>query len=254
MNLGHQQDQMQFATPQITRYPPFNTAQYEGTTRELQDVVSRRFASFYRNAYLLLGNRADAEDAVQDALLSACKHLHQFRRQSQMSTWLTSIVCNCARMQLRRRSRKVHASLDENIGPAQESSLLDRLADSAPDPEERCRNSELSRHLMESVDRLPSILRMTFQLREINGLSICETARILGVPNGTVKARLSRARAKVKKSISRALKQHPLAFSPVVEPASLVRNDKIATILQERRYRGSLIYSHGPYRKKAIGR
>jgi len=63
--------------------------------------------SFYRCALRLLGNRADAEDAVQEALLAAHKHLHQFRGQSRMSTWLTTIVCNCARMQLRKQPRQI---------------------------------------------------------------------------------------------------------------------------------------------------
>ena len=63
---------------------------------ELQAVFSLRLPSFYRYALRLLGNRADAEDAVQEALLAAHKHLHQFRGQSQMSTWLTTIIRNCA--------------------------------------------------------------------------------------------------------------------------------------------------------------
>src|SRR3989441_5052387 len=71
----------------------------ESAAREMEDVLSRRLPSFYRSAYRFLGNPADAEDAVQEALLSAYKHLDQFRGQSQMSTWLTAIVSNCARMQ-----------------------------------------------------------------------------------------------------------------------------------------------------------
>src|ERR1700733_16089980 len=65
-------------------------------TRETQDVFSRCRPSFYRTAYRQLNNAADAEDAVQDALLSAYKHLDQFKGQAQMSTWLTMIVMNCA--------------------------------------------------------------------------------------------------------------------------------------------------------------
>jgi RNA polymerase sigma-70 factor, ECF subfamily len=91
------------------------TAQYPGVAdgqseaRELQKVLSLSSPSFYRRALRLLGNRADAEDAVQEALLGAHKHLHQFRGQSQMSTWLTAIVCNCARMQLRKRTPNPYA-------------------------------------------------------------------------------------------------------------------------------------------------
>src|SRR5260370_23159034 len=73
-----------------------DVADDQSAARELQKVLSLRLPSFYRCALRLLGNRADAEDAVQEALLAAHKHLHQFRGQSQMSTWLTTIVCNCA--------------------------------------------------------------------------------------------------------------------------------------------------------------
>ena len=88
----------------------------EKETREPQDVFSCYLPLLYRTAYRYLGNAADAEDAVQDALLSAYKHLDQFRGQAQMSTWLVAIVSNCARMQLRRRPRQIHVSLHEQLG------------------------------------------------------------------------------------------------------------------------------------------
>ncbi len=134
--------------------------------RKLQDVLSLRLPSFYRCAFLLLGNAADAEDAVQEALLAAYKHINQFRGQSQISTWLTSIV-------------------------------RERLADERPSPEEEFRNSELTARLRHCTALLSPILRRTFQLRVVDGLSIFETARILGVPHGTVKAQLARARAQI---------------------------------------------------------
>jgi RNA polymerase sigma-70 factor (ECF subfamily) len=164
----------------------------------MQAVLSRCLPSFYRNAYRYLGNAADAEDAVQEALLSAYKHLDQFRGQSQMSTWLTAIVTNCARMQLRKRPRQIHVSLDERLGEDQEYSLSERLADHGLSPEEECGNSELRRRLMQLVEQLSPTLRRAFQLRELDGLTTSETARILGVPDGTVKAQLTRARAKLR--------------------------------------------------------
>jgi RNA polymerase sigma-70 factor (ECF subfamily) len=89
---------------------------FEKETQEMQDVLAQSMSSFYRRAYRYLGNAADAEDAVQDALLSACRHLDQFKGQSKMSTWLTTIVINSALTQLRRRSRQIHISLDEHDG------------------------------------------------------------------------------------------------------------------------------------------
>jgi RNA polymerase sigma-70 factor, ECF subfamily len=168
----------------------------EERTQVLEQILSTRLPSFYWQAYRLLGNAADAEDAVQDALLAAYTHLDQFRGQSQISTWLTTIVLNCARMQLRRRIGHVDVPLEESIGET--ISVLERMADQRPNPEEECRSSELSRQLSHFRGQLSPTLRRTFQLRVVEGLSIRETARILGVPIGTVKARLTRARQELK--------------------------------------------------------
>jgi RNA polymerase sigma-70 factor, ECF subfamily len=165
--------------------------------RKLQDALSLRLPSFYGCAFRLLGNAADAEDAVQEALLAAYKHINQFRGQSQISTWLTAIVRNCALMQLRRRPRQIHFPLDEPFGEEQPRSLWERLADGRPSPEEEFQNSELTARLRQCTALLSPPLRRTFQMRVVDGLSIFETARILGVPQGTVKAQLARARAKI---------------------------------------------------------
>src|SRR6266550_7476212 len=115
----------------------------EKGNREMQDVLSRSLPSFYRKAYRQLGNAADAEDAVQDALLAAYRHLDQFKGQAQMSTWLTAIVTNCARMQLRRRSHQTHLSLDEQSQGEREYSWSERLADRGPSPEDEYWKSEM---------------------------------------------------------------------------------------------------------------
>jgi RNA polymerase sigma factor (sigma-70 family) len=112
----------------------------ERPARELHDVLASRLPSLHRSAYRLLGNAADAEDAVQDALVFACKHLDQFRGESQISTWLTAIVFNSARMRLRRHRRQVHVSLDEQIGKGQQHSVSERLAGPGPN---RRRNNEI---------------------------------------------------------------------------------------------------------------
>ena len=177
----------------------------QNAARELQRALSLSSPSFYRCALRLLGNRADAEDAVQEALLAAHKHLHQFRGQSQMSTWLTTIVCNCARMQLRKRPRQIHMPLDEQIGEDERHFISERVADTRPSPEDECRNSELAAHLRKCSALLSPSLRRTFQLRVVDGLSIFETAQVLGLPHGTVKARLARARRKLARYMQRAL-------------------------------------------------
>ena len=121
-----------------------------------------------------------------------------------MSTWLTAIVSNSARMQLRRRPRKIHVSLDEPIGEDQEYSMSEQLADLRPNPEDECQNSEVHARLRELVTQLSPPLRKTFQLRDLDGLTTSEAAHILGVADGTVKAQLARARAKLRRLMRRA--------------------------------------------------
>lgn len=126
-----------------------------------------------------------------------------------MSTWLTAIVTNCARMQLRRRPRQTHLPLDEPFGEEQEYSLSERLADRGPSPEDECRKSELHMRLTQFAVQLSPPLRTAFQLRDLDGLSTSEVAHILGVPVGTVKAQLARARAKLRQLMRRALDAQP---------------------------------------------
>jgi RNA polymerase sigma-70 factor (ECF subfamily) len=168
---------------------------------QMVSALSHGLQSLYRYAYRLLGNKPDAEDAVQDALLAAYKHLNQFRGEAQLSTWLTTIVINCAKMQLRKRSRYPHVSLDSRIGEDQEHPLSDILVDHRPNPEDECHRSTLNARLMKSAAQLSPTLRRTFHLRFVNHLSVDETACVLGVPIGTVKAQTARAKAKLQKLV-----------------------------------------------------
>ena len=176
---------------------------------EMLSVLSHCLPSLYRYAYRLLGNQADAEDAVQDAMVAAFKHLNQFRGDARLSTWVTAIVINCARMQLRKRSRYAHVSLDSRIGEDQEYSLSETLVDHRANPEDECHRSTLNARLMKAAAQLSPTLRKTFHLRFVDHLSVCETARVLGVPTGTVKAQTARARAKLLKAMRGLLHQGP---------------------------------------------
>jgi len=165
--------------------------------QQLERIMASGLPPLYRRAYRILGNAADAEDAVQDALLAAYTHLHQFRGQAQISAWLTTIMLNCARLQLRRRAKHVQVSLDESTGGPQPVLVSERLADHRPNPEDEYKESELSTRLTHLYSQLSPTLRRTFLLRDVDGLTIRETARILGVPTGTVKAQSARARKRL---------------------------------------------------------
>jgi RNA polymerase sigma factor (sigma-70 family) len=166
-------------TPSTNSDPSVETPGHQSAILEMKETLSLRLPSLYRCALRLLGNAADAEDAVQEALLAAYRHIEQFRGQSQMSTWLTTIVRNCALMQLRKRHRQTHLFVDDQIKDTQPHFIWERLADGRPSPEDECRNSELTARLGRCTALLSPTLRRTFELRVMNGLSICETAQLL---------------------------------------------------------------------------
>src|ERR1700684_1303489 len=184
------------ATADSTRGP--DRGPYDKQGRGIDDALLHYWPSFYRTAFRYLGNAADAEDAVQDALLSAYKHVSQFRRQARISTWVTAIVINSARTQLRRRRSQPHGFPDEQLPEQESDSLSERLPDRRPSPEEECRRAELAEHVVKFSRQLSPALRRAFTLRHVDGLSIRETADVLGVTEGSAKAQLSRARAKLK--------------------------------------------------------
>ena len=163
------------------------------------DALLLRYSSvLYRIAFRKLGNAEDAEDALQDALLSAFKNMHKFRGESRLSTWIGSIVLNAARMQLRRRNRN-WVSLDHPDENHEEGNPIwaERLKDGSPNAEESLRQTQTWETLERIVVELPDRLRVAFRLRVFEGLTVSEAAAALGVPEGTLKARFFRARLQV---------------------------------------------------------
>jgi len=154
-----------------------------------------------------LRNPEDAEDAVQDAMLSAARHIAQFDGRAQMSTWLTAIVINAVRMQLRRRPRCAVMSLDQSP-EGSEWTISDILSDPGPTPERTAEQRELFKLVIELAGSLPASQRTALQLTQWDGLSIQNTAKALGVPEGTVKARLARGRAELRRRFHGATGSH----------------------------------------------
>jgi RNA polymerase sigma-70 factor (ECF subfamily) len=160
---------------------------------DFEDAISRYSPTLFRVALRRLRNVEDAEDAVQDALLSAYKHIGQFEGRSQLSTWLTTIVSNVALMKLRRYSPHEMLSLDqeyENEGTA----LASKLKDARPNPETICAQAELDEKLRLALEQLSPKQRSAIQMCELDGFSTREAANVLGISTNTLKSRVSRAR------------------------------------------------------------
>jgi RNA polymerase sigma-70 factor (ECF subfamily) len=191
---------------------PVAVERYQSKVQELTEVIDHHSARYRRIALGHLSNLADAEDAVQDALLSALTHIHQFRGHAKMSTWLTTIVINSARMKLRQRLASAQLALDK--ADVQQDLLEDIVLDWRPGPEETYREREILETLVLATSRLSPTLRTTFRLRAVDGLSIRETADLLGVPAGTVKARLARARVRLRVVMGKRIRRKREGRSP----------------------------------------
>jgi RNA polymerase sigma-70 factor (ECF subfamily) len=166
---------------------------------EMTTVIAERLPYFQRMALRRLDNMADAEDAVQDALLSAWKHLDKFKGQAKMSTWLTVIVLNSARMVARKRPRTFHFSLEAEDQSEEQLCFTDMLPDTRPDPEAQVRRRELEQRINQLSVHLAPHLREVIRLRGVEGLSIRETAGALGLTESAVKTRAARAREELRR-------------------------------------------------------
>lgn len=168
-------------------------------------LMQRCNQRLFRVARSVLGNDAEAEDALQEAWLRAYRKLALFRGDSSVATWLTSIVLNEARGRLRRRH--VVASLDEVDLAAGDSvqviSFPSRYG--SEDPVVNATRMQLRRLLEQAIDALPEAFRTVYVLREVEECTVEETAQALGIRPETVKTRLFRARRLLRSALHDSL-------------------------------------------------
>jgi RNA polymerase sigma factor (sigma-70 family) len=167
-------------------------------------LFARHLKRLYRTAFALLHNKEDAEDALQDGLLSAYASLRYFQGRSSFSTWLTRIVINSALMARRKNGTRPEASLDELLENRPDW-VLNAVVDGRPDPENTCAVDEVDAILHKQVLRLSPPLRAAFRLRAMGGLSTAESCRVLGVAASAFKSRICRAREKLSYRLQQSL-------------------------------------------------
>lgn len=168
-----------------------------GDADAFEALVLAHQTGVYNLTLRMLGNEQDALDASQEAFFRAYRALPRFRRESRFSVWLYRLASNICLDMLRRRPSVPYLSLtDEDDGDLP-------LPDTRPGPQEALERTELRRAVQAGIAALPPEFRQALVLREVNGLSYDDIARVTGLEPGTVKSRIFRARKKLAQILSR---------------------------------------------------
>ena len=175
----------------------FLAAAKRGDSAAFEVLCKQSANTVFHLARRIMRNNEDAEDVVQESFQQAFVHLKNFNGDSRFSTWLSRIAINAALMKLRKKHRLWDVSLDEPVETEESSSRID-VEDQGPNPEQLYAQEERQRMLSEAMNELRPGLRKAIELRELGERSTEETAQILGISVGAVKARVFHARKKLR--------------------------------------------------------
>ena len=153
-------------------------------------------------AVAIVKNDADAEEVAQEAILKAFKALGRFRQEAKFSTWLIQIAINEAKMRLRKDRRHLYESIEQGQQSDDGDYIPKDFADWREIPSQALERRELRDALTRALESLPEKYRTILILRDVNHLSITETAQILRLSEANVKTRLSRARLQMRDSLA----------------------------------------------------
>lgn len=174
----------------------------EGDREAFYALVQPCERGIFAAAMSILNNPADAEEAAQEAVLKALAAISRFRGEAKFSTWLIQITINEARLKLRKDRRHLYESTDEEKTDEQGDYFPKDYADWREIPSEALQRKELRAALKRALDCLPAKYREVLILRDVQHLSIQETAQALGITEGSVKTRLLRARFQMRDALA----------------------------------------------------
>lgn len=170
-----------------------------GAPHAFERMMRQHNRRLFRVARSILGDDAEAEDALQEGYIHAYRAMADFRGESQLATWLTRIIINQALERKRRRCVPVETEGDVDLLPEDDNRAR------ADTPESLAIRSELRRLIEASIDGLPATYRTVFILRAVEGLSVEETATSLGISQANTKTRFLRARALLRDALGQHL-------------------------------------------------
>lgn len=179
-----------------------------GELTAFEELVSRHERQIYSLALRLLQNPHDAEDITQQAFLNALEHLAGFREEASFATWLNRIATFAALKVIRKRKGLDTVSLEATTEPQEDYDSIphpEYITDWKESPERLVERNETRRLLDEALGQLDEKHRLVFLLRDVEGLSVKETAAALGLSEANVKVRLLRARLQLRELLTRTL-------------------------------------------------
>lgn len=179
-----------------------------GDLAAFDELVSRHERQVYSLAFRILQNSHDAEDVTQQAFTSVIEHLAGFREESSFATWLNRITTFAALKVIRKRKGLDTVSLEEATGPREDYDSIphpEYIADWKQSPGQLVERNETQRLLDDALARLDEKHRIVFVLRDVEGLSVKETAEALSLSEANVKMRLLRARLQLREHLTRTL-------------------------------------------------
>ena len=168
-----------------------------GDKHAFEQLITGYEQLIYSFAYRMLGNAWDARDAAQESLVKIYKNIHKCHDISSFKSWIRAITNNTCIDELRRRSKKREDSLTRYY-ETDEGEVEVQFASPDPGPETQALSNERQRRIQQAINQLPVKYKQLIVMRDINGASYEELADATGLAPGTVKSRLSRARAKLK--------------------------------------------------------
>jgi RNA polymerase sigma-70 factor, ECF subfamily len=177
----------------------------EGDSNAFYDLVRGYERALFFAALGVVKNDADAEDVAQEAVLKAFKGISHFRGESKFSTWLIQIAINEAKMKLRKDRRYLYESIDEGQLGEDRDYIPRDFADWREIPSESLERKEVRHALTKALNSLGEKYRTVLVLRDVQELSIAETAQVLGISEANVKTRLSRARLQLRDALAPGL-------------------------------------------------
>lgn len=166
-----------------------------------EELIGSYQKRVFNLALRIIGNYDDAADLAQEAFVRIYKAISSFKEQSSFSTWVYRITTNVCLDEIRKRKNRKVVYIDEDI-QTDDGEMKRQVISSDPGPDEAAERSEIRRIVNDAINRLPEEQRVVITLRDLQGMSYEEIARILELPAGTVKSRINRARLALKNMLS----------------------------------------------------